>query len=228
MLSALFLSFLSANAVIVTETNYVTEVENVFLDSNNNPTATITTNVDLFDTAAQVETSSAAVISEQVKNNLIETSEDAPSYTVSSLTQETTTQALAETTSQAKETQTQSQSDSSSGSSDQSSSNSGPSSSQDFSGQATYYDVGLGACGVTNTNSELIAAMNVDQFGSQSNGNPICGKQATLYYQGKSVTVTVQDKCPGCSYGDIDLSPAAFQALADESLGRIPITWHFN
>lgn len=224
MLSTLFLSFLSANAVIVTETNYVTEVENVFLDSNNSPTATITTNVDLFDTAAQAEaTTSAVVISEDVKNHQIETSEDTPSYTVSSLT---TTQAPAETSSQIQETQTQSQSDSSSDSSSSSSPSS--SSSQDFSGQATYYDVGLGACGVTNTNSELIAAINVDQFGSQSNGNPICGKQATLYYQGKSVTVTVQDKCPGCSYGDIDLSPAAFKALADESLGRIPITWHFN
>lgn len=100
-----------------------------------------------------------------------------------------------------------------------------------FSGDATYYDVGLGACGVTNTDSELIAALNVEQFnqfGSMSNGNPVCGKTATLHYQGKSVTVTIQDKCPGCAYGSLDLSPAAFTQLADKSLGRIQITWSFN
>lgn len=104
------------------------------------------------------------------------------------------------------------------------------SSSQTYSGDATYYDVGLGACGITNTDSELVAAMNWqqwDEFGSMSNGNPICGKQAILYYGSKSVTVTIEDKCPGCGYGSIDLSPAAFTQLADESLGRIPITWHW-
>lgn len=101
---------------------------------------------------------------------------------------------------------------------------------QTYSGDATFYEVGLGACGVTNTDSDLIAAMNWQQFnefGSMSNGNPICGKQAILHYQDKSVTVTVEDKCPGCSYGSIDLSPAAFNQLADESLGRIQITWEW-
>ena len=104
------------------------------------------------------------------------------------------------------------------------------SSGETYSGDATYYDVGLGACGITNSDSELVAAMNYEQFdsfGSMSNGNPICGKKAELHYGSKSVVVTIEDKCPGCAYGSIDLSPTAFQQLADESLGRIPITWNW-
>lgn len=103
--------------------------------------------------------------------------------------------------------------------------------SKTFSGDATYYDVGLGACGVANDNSEFIAALNVDQFhefGSMSNGNPACGKTATIHYQGKSVTVTIQDKCPGCAHGDLDLSPSAFEQLSDKGAGRIKMTWSFN
>ena len=31
----------------------------------------------------------------------------------------------------------------------------------------------------------------------------------------------------GCAYNDLDFSPAAFDKLADESLGRIDITWEW-
>ena len=44
---------------------------------------------------------------------------------------------------------------------------------------------------------------------------------------GKSVTVTVEDKCEGCAQFDLDMSPAAFNTLADPSVGRIhDVTWH--
>lgn len=46
--------------------------------------------------------------------------------------------------------------------------------------------------------------------------------------QGKSVTVTVEDRCVGCAEDDLDFSPAAFDQLADESLGRIAITWDLD
>jgi len=41
------------------------------------------------------------------------------------------------------------------------------------------------------------------------------------------VAVTVVDKCGGCSnINDLDLSPAAFNQLADPALGRInPVEW---
>ncbi|TGO07352.1 hypothetical protein BTUL_0288g00010 [Botrytis tulipae] len=95
------------------------------------------------------------------------------------------------------------------------------------SGDLTYYDVGLGACGTTNSDSELVVAMSAGLMGTQSNGNPNCGKKIKINYGGKSVTVKVVDKCMGCARYDLDLSPAAFKALAPESAGRIKGTWSF-
>ncbi|KAF8463747.1 hypothetical protein JB92DRAFT_2838864 [Gautieria morchelliformis] len=44
---------------------------------------------------------------------------------------------------------------------------------------------------------------------------------------GKTVTVTVEDKCAGCAQFDLDMSPAAFDQLADPSVGRLHgVTWH--
>ncbi|KIJ55840.1 hypothetical protein M422DRAFT_109174, partial [Sphaerobolus stellatus SS14] len=92
-------------------------------------------------------------------------------------------------------------------------------------GDFTYYEPGLGACGSTNSASDLIVAVPPETFasyGSQlSNGNPVCGKKIILEANGKTVTATVEDKCPGCSANDIDLSPAAFKKFADLSVGRI-------
>ncbi|RAL63649.1 hypothetical protein DID88_003692 [Monilinia fructigena] len=95
------------------------------------------------------------------------------------------------------------------------------------SGDLTYYNVGLGACGWTNSNSELVVAMAHGLMGTQSNGNPYCGRKIKVNYGGKSVTVKVVDKCMGCAKYDLDLSPAAFKALASESAGRIKGTWSF-
>jgi expansin (peptidoglycan-binding protein) len=44
--------------------------------------------------------------------------------------------------------------------------------------------------------------------------------------QGKSVTITVTDRCESCGDTDLDFSPAAFAQLADLSVGRIDgMTW---
>ncbi|KIM67247.1 hypothetical protein SCLCIDRAFT_232592 [Scleroderma citrinum Foug A] len=91
------------------------------------------------------------------------------------------------------------------------------------SGQGTYYSTGLGACGITNNDGQRIAAVSHLLFDSYP--NPLCGKQITAYYQGKSTTVTVTDRCQGCAITDLDFSPTAFSDLANESLGRIDITW---
>jgi len=107
-----------------------------------------------------------------------------------------------------------------------------------FSGDGTYYEIGLGACGVTNTDSQLVAAMPWEMFDSYTpngnpNKNPNCFKNATVHYTNdagvtKSVVVQFMDRCAGCKYGDIDLSPAAFQCLAPLSLGRIHVTYTMN
>jgi expansin (peptidoglycan-binding protein) len=37
----------------------------------------------------------------------------------------------------------------------------------------------------------------------------------------------MQDECPGCGYGSLDLSPAAFSRLANLNAGDIPISWNW-
>jgi len=101
-------------------------------------------------------------------------------------------------------------------------------------GQMTFFNVGLGACGGTNVDSDFIAAAAAPLFDTfpgatgNPNQNPICGKQAQITYQGKIVTVSIQDRCPECAHDSLDLSPSAFQQLADFGVGRLfGATWHF-
>jgi hypothetical protein len=77
----------------------------------------------------------------------------------------------------------------------------------------------------------MIAAVSVQEWGSDVwvdnlNTNPWCGKQATVEYQGKTVTVTVADKCMGCKPGDIDLSRKAWAQLTGNAYGdRFQGSW---
>ena len=46
---------------------------------------------------------------------------------------------------------------------------------------------------------------------------------------GKSVTVTVVDRCVGCAEYDLDFSPSAFGQLASLSVGRLNnVQWSFD
>lgn len=95
---------------------------------------------------------------------------------------------------------------------------------QGFSGRATFYDVGLGACGGTNVASDFIVALNAPQYGSGYPG-PNCGRQLRISYGGKSTTATVRDQCPGCGYGDLDLSRGLFNFFASEDVGVFQMSW---
>jgi hypothetical protein len=100
-------------------------------------------------------------------------------------------------------------------------------------GQGTYYATGLGACGITNNDNQHIAAVSELLFdtypgydGANPNQNPLCGKTVTASYQGKSVQVTLTDRCTGCKITDLDFSPSAFNEIADPAVGRISdMTW---
>ncbi|CAF3695623.1 unnamed protein product [Rotaria sp. Silwood1] len=102
-----------------------------------------------------------------------------------------------------------------------------------FKGEATYYTVSVGftACGTMHSDSEYIAALNSAQFDPQTpNGNPnrntLCNKLVNVVGPNGSATVKIVDKCPGCRYGDLDLSEAAFKAIVgDLGIGRGQITW---
>jgi len=101
-----------------------------------------------------------------------------------------------------------------------------------FSGEGTFYDTGLGSCGVTNTDTDYIVAISHELYDKYTpNGNPndnsLCGKKIKASYEGKSVEVTVVDRCEGCAYYDLDFSPSAFSDLASQNLGRIDITWEW-
>ncbi|CAG8536717.1 10457_t:CDS:2 [Ambispora gerdemannii] len=98
-----------------------------------------------------------------------------------------------------------------------------------FSGDGTYYNPGLGACGQSSGSGSFIAAINRPQWGNPANpnSNPICGKQAKVTGPKGSCTVTIVDLCPECAFGSLDLSPAAFNAIADPNAGRVPISWDF-
>ncbi|CAF3998887.1 unnamed protein product [Rotaria sp. Silwood1] len=104
-----------------------------------------------------------------------------------------------------------------------------------FQGKATYYIVSSGntACGTRHGDNEYIAALNGAQFDPHTpNGNPnrntLCNKLAKVVGPKGSITVKVVDKCPGCRYGDLDLSRAAFQAaVGNLGIGIASITWNW-
>ncbi|KAJ7454183.1 hypothetical protein FB451DRAFT_662237 [Mycena latifolia] len=51
---------------------------------------------------------------------------------------------------------------------------------------------------------------------------------ATVTHGGRSIQVKIVDRCANCAEGDIDLTPAAFAALADPGIGRTSVAWKFD
>lgn len=103
-----------------------------------------------------------------------------------------------------------------------------------LTGQGTFYNTGLVACGTTHSDSEAIVAVAADFFdgwpGSNGNPNlnPICGRKIRANFEGKSVDLTIVDRCVGCAMYDIDMTPSAFSQIADQARGRISgVTWSF-
>ncbi|WFD26832.1 hypothetical protein MNAN1_001821 [Malassezia nana] len=101
------------------------------------------------------------------------------------------------------------------------------------SGDGTYYEPGLGSCGKTNSASDMIVAISHSLYDSKAtdnpNSNPFCGKRIKATYHGKSVVVTVVDRCTGCQHDDLDFSPAAFKKFAPMSEGRLKnVQWSFT
>ncbi|KAJ7715383.1 RlpA-like double-psi beta-barrel-protein domain-containing protein-containing protein [Mycena metata] len=101
-------------------------------------------------------------------------------------------------------------------------------SSTSHSGDGTFYQPGLGACGTDNTSHDLIVAVSHTLFDSypganpsNPNKNPICGKKLRATYGAKSVIVAVKDRCIGCATGDLDFTSTGFGKLASLDKGRI-------
>jgi len=99
-----------------------------------------------------------------------------------------------------------------------------------YSGVLTYYDPALGACGMTNKNGDKIVAVSHTIFdavsvSSNPNANPLCGKKIRASRNGKSVDLTVVDRCTGCQPKDIDVTRSVFGNLASIDEGRVPVQW---
>lgn len=78
-----------------------------------------------------------------------------------------------------------------------------------------------GACGGTNSPTDLIAAVAVGR------GKGECGKKVKITRGDKSVEVTIADLCEGCAWGDLDLTIAGFTAIATIAEGRVKVGWNY-
>ena len=101
-----------------------------------------------------------------------------------------------------------------------------------YTGDLTYYDPGLGACGVTSKNGDHIVAVShiiydAVSTSSDPNANPLCGKKIRARKDNKSVDLTVVDRCTGCEPTDIDITMDVFASLADIDQGRVPVEWNW-
>ncbi|KAK6510008.1 hypothetical protein TWF481_004722 [Arthrobotrys musiformis] len=103
-----------------------------------------------------------------------------------------------------------------------------------YSGKATFYDAGLGSCGETHSNSDLICALSKVTMsltaGANPNLNPMCGTKIRVMSASNptGVIVSIVDTCPGCAGAyDLDLTPAVFDQLGDPLAGVIDVTWDY-
>ncbi|KAK3714145.1 hypothetical protein LTR37_007947 [Vermiconidia calcicola] len=101
-------------------------------------------------------------------------------------------------------------------------------------GDVTYYDVGLGACGKTHTSEDAVVAIADTLFDSYDisgnpNENPLCGKSVTIMGDNGPTVATVVDRCGGCANTDLDLSTSLFEEVVPHGNGRVSgVKWSFN
>lgn len=99
----------------------------------------------------------------------------------------------------------------------------------EYSGDITYYAVGLGSCGGDDSGkdqTENIVALSSTLYASLGDG--LCNKKISISANGKTITGTVRDKCPSCAKGSIDVSEKAFVELwGSTGVGRGKVSWSF-
>ena len=100
---------------------------------------------------------------------------------------------------------------------------------QEFNGDASFYEVGFGACGKSSNNTQLVAAISHVVFDSVPSAstisNKFCGQKVKVVNGKKSVVVTIVDRCASCGKEDIALSPAAYKKIASMDSGKVPVQW---
>ncbi|KAI0907439.1 hypothetical protein F4824DRAFT_392868 [Ustulina deusta] len=110
-----------------------------------------------------------------------------------------------------------------------------------YSGDITYYALGLGACGYddsgVDTTKNIVAISHLDWYARGSGtslgidmpNHPWCDQTITITADGKSTTALVHDICPSCASGSIDVSESVFMDLFGSlDAGRSTAAWTFN
>lgn len=94
-----------------------------------------------------------------------------------------------------------------------------------FTGEGTFYGYGGGGnCSFPYPGSPAYTgAMNQIQYDSSLT----CGACVEVTGNKGSLVISIEDRCPECQYGDIDLSEDAFPFIDDKINGRVPISWKF-
>lgn len=108
-----------------------------------------------------------------------------------------------------------------------------------FTGDLTYYDPGLGACGEVSGDQDLVVSVSHIVFdaagasagaGGNPNANPLCGRRIRIRRdtEGRgeqTIDVTVVDRCTGCAPTDLDTTIAVFERVARKDDGRVTASW---
>ncbi|KAL8797611.1 MAG: hypothetical protein Q9182_007184 [Xanthomendoza sp. 2 TL-2023] len=102
-----------------------------------------------------------------------------------------------------------------------------------YTGDLTYYDPGLGSCGIQSGPNDHIVALSreIMQNGANPNANPKCGSMIGIWnpHTKTKHEAKIVDTCVGCKTFDIDVSPALFKQIAPNGDGRVHgINWGGN
>jgi len=103
-----------------------------------------------------------------------------------------------------------------------------------YTGDLTYYAVGMGSCGFTSTESEDVVAVSHEIMsvynGVNPNKNPLCGTYVTMTGKdGNKYKAKIVDTCPGCDMGSLDLPEALFNKVTSNGDGRVGgMEWCFD
>ncbi|KAL2065209.1 hypothetical protein VTL71DRAFT_2878 [Oculimacula yallundae] len=82
------------------------------------------------------------------------------------------------------------------------------------------YTIPAGIFGTALSDSNWEASANCGTCVSVTGPKGASGKTSTI-------TAMVVDQCPGCGPNHLDLFPGGFSALANPTLGKIPIVWNY-
>lgn len=174
-------------------------------------------------TTSTSTTSSSVYVAPEPTTTAEPTTSEAPAYTPPTTTEAPTT------TSEAPAPPAYTSSAPSSGSDSGDGLSYGPASSgTSYTGDFTYYAVGMGACGKTSSESDKMVAISEDIFdaysaesGGNPNKNPVCGKMVKITAaDGSQHTAEVLDRCTGCAKADLDFPQTYFNTLTGNADGR--------